>query len=280
MKSSSLGFKSNQAAASDWNNISTARKNSNGVSGTRALSRSYSNFANHRLASFFPSYSPTFDRSTRLENSSLAEIFLSVTDSSQKFSINVVISSESILASALKIISQHECTLQTDLKKQFEENKQQTQENKLLLTQRISQLETENQDLRTQLSAPSNSQKISPTDNPTAGQNTANIACNVADKTAATLISVARSPPHPDPGPFTGEKRELLPGFLKQFKLKLRQNNDRWLTEQKRMGYVLSQLCGPAIAQFDDQNEDGLINFTGVDAMINHLRIALRVLDD
>ncbi|KAI0991529.1 hypothetical protein K3495_g16658, partial [Podosphaera aphanis] len=176
--------------------------------------------------------------------------------------------------------AQRELSLQTELKKQFEENKQQAQENKLLLTQRISQLETEIQDLRAQPSAPSNSQKIYPTDNLTAGQNTANITCNTADKAAATLVSVARSPPHPDPGPFTGEKRELLPGFLRQLQLKLRQNDDWWPTEQKRMGYVLSQLCGPALAQFDDQNEDGLINFTGVDAMINHLRIAFGILDD
>ncbi|KAI1003560.1 hypothetical protein K3495_g4648 [Podosphaera aphanis] len=93
-------------------------------------------------------------------------------------------------------------------------------------------------------------------------KNTANVTCNIADKAAATLVSVARSPPHPVAGPFTGEKRKLLPVFLKQLKLKFRQNDDWWPTEQKGMGYVLSQLCGPALAQFDDQNEDGLINFT------------------
>ncbi len=36
--------------------------------------------------------------------------------------------------------AQRELSLQTELKRQFEENKQQAQENKLLLTQRISQL--------------------------------------------------------------------------------------------------------------------------------------------
>lgn len=46
------------------------------------------------------------------------------------------------------------------------------------------------------------------------------------------------------------------------------------------MNFVLSQLSGSALAQFDEQNEDGVINFIGVDAMIEHLRIACGIIDD
>ncbi|KAI1002665.1 hypothetical protein K3495_g5536 [Podosphaera aphanis] len=114
--------------------------------------------------------------------------------------------------------NQRELGLLTESKRQLFENKQ-------LISERRQQVEKENDDLRERIASLESSQvKHSPSNDVIMCENESTKVGN--QQVPASQVSTLRSPPHPDPGPFTGEKCELLPAFLKQLQLKLAQNDD------------------------------------------------------
>lgn len=81
-----------------------------------------------------------------------------------------------------------------------------------------------------------------------------------------------RTPFHPDPLEFSGEDPTELPAFLRKLQLKLRMNSDWWISEQQRMGYVISLLSSKAYNQVAHGiNDDGTISHPHVKAITDIL---------
>ena len=89
------------------------------------------------------------------------------------------------------------------------------------------------------------------------------------------------SPQHPDPEIFSGETPALLPRFLKSMQHKLVMNADWYDTEEKRMIYFSSRLCGKAHDQIDGGFQDGgVIKFKDVEEIATLLRRAFGDVDE